>query len=116
MSAKGVFHGAKRTTTLEPGDVLFNAGDVGDEMFGVISGELELRLDDRVISKVGPGETFGELAIVDSGPRTLTATALEACEIAVIDKRTFLFLVHETPTFAIDVMKSMASLIRSIGS
>jgi CRP-like cAMP-binding protein len=41
---------------------------------------------------------------------------VQACEIAVINEHDFLFLVHETPTFALDVMKSMASLIRALES
>ena len=95
---------------------MFRAGEPGNEMFGLISGELELRLDDRVVGRVAPGGTFGELAIIDSGPRTLTAIALQPCEIAVINQHDFLFLVHETPTFALDVMKSMAGLIRELES
>jgi CRP/FNR family transcriptional regulator, cyclic AMP receptor protein len=102
--------------TMAPGEVLFRAGEPGDEMYGVISGEIELRLDDRVVGRVEPGGTFGELAIIDSGPRTLTAVAGQASEIAVINQHDFLFLVHETPTFAIDVMRSLAHLIRALES
>jgi CRP-like cAMP-binding protein len=102
--------------TLAPGEVLFRAGEPGNEMYGVISGEIELRLDERVVARIEPGGTFGELAIIDAGPRTLTAVASQACEIAVIDQHDFLFLVHETPTFALDVMRSMAHLIRELES
>jgi CRP-like cAMP-binding protein len=109
-----VFRSARKTLTLSPGDVLFSEGDVGDEMYGVISGMFELRLGDRVVHRVGPDGTFGELAIIDASPRTLTAVAVEPSEIAVINHHEFLFLVHETPTFAIDVMRSLSSLIREL--
>ncbi len=87
-------------------------------MFGVISGLVELRRGDQPLQRIGPDGTFGELAIIDAEPRTLTAVAIEASEIAVIDQRDFLYLVHETPTFALDVMRSMSHLIRrlSVGS
>ena len=61
-------------------------------------------------------ETFGELAIIDASPRSLTAIAVEPSEIAVINHHEFLFLVHETPTFAIDVMRSMSHLIRQLSA
>lgn len=105
---------AKERRDLVPGEVLFTAGDSGDEMFGVVSGQIELRRGDEVLARVGPGETFGEMAIIDSAPRALTAVAVEASEIAVIDRRMFLFLVTETPTFAIQVMRSLASRIREL--
>ncbi len=114
VTIKGVFRSARKTLTLGPGEVLFSAGDVGDEMYGVISGLFELRRGDRVVQRVGPDGTFGELAIIDASPRTLTAVAVESSEIAVINRHEFLFLVHETPTFAIDVMRSLSSLIREL--
>ena len=52
------------------------------------------------------------MALVDSSPRMASATAVEPTTIAVIDRRQFLFLVHETPTFALQVMSSMAERLR----
>lgn len=69
---------------------------------------------DEALARVGPGETFGEMAIIDNAPRSLSAVAVEPSEIAVISQRMFLFLVHETPMFAIQVMQSLASRIREL--
>ena len=63
---------------------------------------------------IGPDGTFGELAIIDHTPRSLTAVAIEPSRVAVIDERTFLFLVHETPTFALLVMRALAARIRQL--
>jgi CRP-like cAMP-binding protein len=114
VTIRGVFKGASRTASLAAGDVLFRAGEPGTEMFGVISGQIELRSGDRVLQTLGSGDTFGELAIIDAGPRTLTAVAVQPTEVAAIGQRDFLYLVHETPTFALDVMRSMAHLIREL--
>jgi CRP/FNR family transcriptional regulator, cyclic AMP receptor protein len=114
MPLKGLFLNAQDRRNLSPGEVFFNAGDPGDEMFGVVSGLIELRRDDQVLARVGPGGTFGEMAIIDSAPRALTAVAVEPSEIAVITRNVFLFLVAETPTFAIQVMQSLASRIREL--
>ena len=62
-----------------------------------------------MLARVGPGETFREMAIVDDVPLLLTAVAVGPSAIAVVTRRTFLFLVHETPMFAIQVMQSGVS-------
>ena len=114
MALPGLFVNATDRRVLAAGEVFFAAGDTGDEMFGVVSGLIELRRGDQMLAQVRPGETFGELAIIDDAPRLLTAVAVEPTEIAVITRRTFLFLVHETPMFAIQVMQSLASRIREL--
>jgi CRP/FNR family cyclic AMP-dependent transcriptional regulator len=114
MTLPGLFLNATDRRHLAPGEVFFTAGDTGDEMFGVVAGQIELLRGNQVLARVGPGETFGEMAIIDDAPRLLTAVAVEPSEIAVITRRTFLFLVHETPMFAIQVMQSLASRIREL--
>jgi CRP-like cAMP-binding protein len=114
VTIRGVFKSATTTRTLSAGEVLFRAGDAGDTMFGVISGAVELRRGESVVQRIGPDGTFGELAIIDSSPRSLTAVAVEPTAVAVINQRDFLFLVHETPTFAMDVMRSLSQLIHEL--
>jgi CRP/FNR family transcriptional regulator, cyclic AMP receptor protein len=63
--------------------------------------------------KLGPDETFGEMAIVDSSPRSATVVAVTDTKLAVIDRRMFLFLVQETPMFALQVMSNMAERLRT---
>jgi len=114
MSVRGVFVNASERRALAPGDVLFNAGDSGTEMFGVISGAIELRRGEHAIATIGPDDTFGEMSLIDQSPRSLTAVATEASEVAVINERVFLFLVHETPMFALQVMRSLADRVREL--
>lgn len=114
MTIRGVFLNATERRECASGEVLFSAGDAGDQMFGVVSGRIELRRGDDVLATVTDGETFGEMAIIDDAPRALTAVAIEPSEVAVITRSTFLFLVHETPMFAIQVMRSLASRIRQL--
>jgi CRP-like cAMP-binding protein len=62
---------------------------------------------------LGPDDIFGEMALVGSSPRSATAVAVTDCTLAVINKHRFLFLVQETPMFALQVMPAMASRTRS---
>ena len=110
----GVFKAATDTRDVPAGTVIFEAGSTGEEMFGVVAGKVELRLPDGRAVAIGPDETFGEMALVDKSPRSATATALEDSQLAVIDKHRFLFLVTETPTFALQVMSSLAERLRDL--
>lgn len=93
--------------------MIFDDGDVGADMFGIIEGEVELRAKDDVRAVLGPGDDVGELALIDNSPRSLTAVATSETTLATIDRHRFLFLVHETPTFVIDVMTVMAERLRN---
>ena len=113
MTVRGVFVSASDHRDFAVGDEIFREGDMGSEMFGVVSGKVELRYGAEVIATVRPSETFGEMAIVSDAPRSLTAVAVEPSRVAVINRSTFLFLVHETPTFALEVMRSLADRLRA---
>jgi CRP-like cAMP-binding protein len=94
--------------------VLFRANDPATQMFGVISGQIELRKGDLRITTIGPNGVFGELALVDAAPRSLDAVATVPTVLAAIDRRLFLFLVTETPMFALQVMSTMAERLRAL--
>jgi len=96
----------------EPGEVIFCEGDEGHEMYVVLEGEVEIIHKDRVLLSVKTGEFFGEMAIIDSAPRSADAVAKTKCKLAVVNEKRFLFLVQETPYFAISVMKIMISRMR----
>jgi CRP-like cAMP-binding protein len=115
MKVAGVFKGSSETREVAAHAVIFETGDAGEEMFGVIEGKVELRLRDGRILELGPDECFGEMALVDRSPRSATAVATEPTTLAVIDRNRFLFLVGETPTFALQVMSGMAELLRKSG-
>ena len=112
MTVTGLFRNAQETVQVPAGHVIFNEGDAGDEMYGIVEGEVELRTSNRFVATLGADDVFGEMAVVDSSPRMATAVATADSVLAVIDKRRFLFLVHETPTFALQVMSTMAERFR----
>jgi CRP-like cAMP-binding protein len=112
MKVHGLFLNSQRTLSVPTGGVIFERGDPGEEMFGVVSGQVELRAGDRVIARLGPDDVFGEMALLDAEPRMATAVATEDTELAVIDRHRFLFLVQETPMFALSVMSAMAKRFR----
>ena len=116
MKIPGVFYNAKSFRDMPAGTVIFEEGASGAEMFGILEGEVEVRLPNGAVRRLGPDDTFGEMAIVDTSPRSATAVAVTDTKLAVIDRARFLFLVQETPMFALQVMSSLAERLRAAES
>jgi len=113
MKVPGVFYNAKSFKDVPAGTVIFEEGASGAEMYGVVEGEVEVRTPGGAVLRLGPDDTFGEMAIVDSSPRSATVVAVTDTKLAVIDRHRFLFLVQETPMFALQVMSSIAERLRA---
>jgi len=112
LKVTGLFRNAQQNVRVPAGNAIFLQGQPGTEMFGIVEGEVQLRTADRVIATLGPDDVFGEMALIDGSPRMATAIAISDVVLAVIDKQRFLFLVHETPMFALSVMSAMADRFR----
>jgi CRP/FNR family cyclic AMP-dependent transcriptional regulator len=113
LQVPGLLANAQQIMQVSGGTEVFREGDTSREMYGIVSGEIELRISGRVIRTLGADDVFGEMAIVDSAPRSATAVATKDTVLAVINRHRFLFLVQETPTFALQVMSAMAARQRS---
>jgi CRP-like cAMP-binding protein len=94
------------------GSMIFSKGDPGDRMFVITAGTVRVADGERTIATLGPGELLGELALIDASPRSAAAIALTDCALAPIDRPRFLFLVQQTPYFAVQVMQAMAERLR----
>jgi CRP/FNR family transcriptional regulator, cyclic AMP receptor protein len=113
MKVPAVIHNADLVEDIPAGTVIFEAPSVGDCMYGIIQGQVEIRMPHGGVRCLGPDDTFGEVAIIDSAPRSATAVAMSDTRFAIINRRTFQFLVHETPMFVFQVMSSIAERLRS---
>lgn len=104
----------KRYLKLAAGEIIFRQGEFGNEMYGLISGIVELKVHDHVKETILAGDIFGEGAIVQpSHCRASTAIAKTDCEIVTLDRERFLFAIQETPLFALEVIKSLSDRLRS---
>jgi len=97
---------------LEPGQVIFSAGDAGREMFIVRTGSVDLRIGDTLLETVEQGGMFGEMALVDPAPRSASAVAGPDCTLVLLDVASFNDLVRRVPGLALEVMKVMAGRLR----
>src|SRR5437764_15103609 len=106
---------AGASVTYPAGSVVFNKGDLGACMYIVQSGVIEMVIGDKVVEICGPNEAIGFMSMVDGAPRSSTARVKEACELSLIDARTFRFMVDEVPNFPRYIMGAMARRIRGMG-
>lgn len=96
------------------GQVIFEKGGLADRMYVVIDGEVEISIDGQFLDTTGAGGIVGEMALIDSSPRSATAIAKTQCKLVGVDKNRFNFLVQQTPNFASNVMKIMVERIRKL--
>jgi len=87
----------------EEGDIVFNEGDAGDSLFMIIAGQVEVLKrfgeEQRVVGMLGPGEYFGEMALLGRDPRSATARALTALDVLVLVASDFSALAGSLPEF-----------------
>ena len=98
------------------GERIFVQDDEGSCMYVVRSGKVNITTFGTVLETVGPNGMFGEMALIDGSPRSATAVAAEATEVAPIDRRAFAHLVRQDPDFALRVMRLLASRIRHMNA
>ena len=99
------------------GEIVFSQGDAGDALYAVVAGRIRISAgtaDGREISFniMEPGDTFGEIALLDGGPRTATATATEATELVSIRRDHFFALLEREPKVALELLKLCGSRMR----
>lgn len=94
------------------GTVLFREGEAGREMFVLQSGRIAIskrvREEEKVLAVLGPGEFFGEMAIISNRPRNATATVSEDAKLLVIDPKTFEGMIRGNSEIAVRMIKKLA--------
>src|SRR5262249_48060087 len=96
------------------GTTMFRVGDERDFMYAVVEGEVDIVINGHVVETVESGGIFGEMALIGKEKRTATAVVKTDARIVPVDERRFLFLVQQTPNFAIHVMAVLAERLRQM--
>jgi CRP-like cAMP-binding protein len=96
--------------------IIFKEGQAGTFMYMVKSGRIAIAVGSNIVEVVGPGGTFGEMAIVDQSPRTARAGALDDSELVSIDRETLLRVVKKQPAIAMAMLRGIADRLRHMNS
>lgn len=123
-----LFHGlpaatVQRVTALvirriyKAGAVVFTQGGPGDALYGVVSGRIRISSStpngkEMFLNIMQPGDTFGEIALLDGKPRTATATATAPAELMIIGRTQFVALLYQEPTIVTHVLELLCQRLR----
>jgi CRP/FNR family transcriptional regulator, cyclic AMP receptor protein len=101
------------TIPFKAGSIIFREGDEARELFVIKSGKVRIQIGNRTIAELGADNIFGEMALIDDEPRSATAIAHTDVELVAVSEKQFLFLVSQTPYFALKVMRVLAQRLRA---
>jgi CRP/FNR family cyclic AMP-dependent transcriptional regulator len=101
------------------GEIIFHQGDVGDAMYVVAAGAVKIFVtsedgDEMLLITLGPGDVFGELALLDGGPRSASTEALEPTELVAITRRTVLALLPRHPRLGDSLFRALGAVVRRL--
>ena len=104
---------------LRANQVLFLKNDRGDALYGVLKGRIRISAtspggQEIILDIMGPGEIFGEIALLDGMPRTADAVAMTATELMMIRRHEFLALLEREPSLAIHLLKLICKRLRAL--
>ncbi|MBF0333315.1 MAG: cyclic nucleotide-binding domain-containing protein, partial [Alphaproteobacteria bacterium] len=102
--------------TFKPNAIIFREGDDSDDVFVVVSGRVELSKatpsGSVVLATLGAGDMFGEMGIIEPGPRSATARTVEPCRLQVIPRSEFMASVSKDPALAMRIMGTLVDRLR----
>lgn len=98
---------------VDSGAVLCTEGRPGSEFFVIAGGRAEATRDGEHLAYLAPGAFFGEMSLLDHGPRSATVTAVTPMHLLVLDARSFVSVVAEHPGVARKVMRGLAERLRA---
>lgn len=106
------------TERFQKGDIIFQRGDAGDSLYIVVTGRVKvftetIEGDEIVLAEIESGDAFGEISLLDGGPRTATALAVEGTELLRLDRENLLELVRSEPHTALDVLTVIGRRLRA---
>ncbi len=116
MKLPNIFESSVTPEQYKTGQTIFEAGQPGTVMYIVQQGEVNLMVQGKLVETVEQDGFFGEMALIEDQVRSGSAVAKTDCQIVPITQRQFMFMVDETPFFAITVMKKMSERLRRIDS
>jgi CRP-like cAMP-binding protein len=110
---------ASRAVVVPARQELFHKGDAGSQLYVVVDGRLKALTtspegDDVVFNVMGPGEVFGEVALLSESPRSATVRAIDRCELLVLDRRDFLSFLKRSPDVAVRMLSVLAERLRNV--
>jgi len=98
--------------TRPAGSTLAQQGRRGREFVLIVDGRARVERDGKPVGSLGPGDCFGEISLIDGGPRTATVVAETPCDILVVDPRSFSTLLETVPALSRQLLRNLCARVR----
>ena len=98
---------------LKAGETIFKEGEPAKELYVIKSGQVDIQFGNRLLDTLEANDIFGEMALIDSAPRSATAVAKTEVVLVPISKKDFLTLVSRAPSFALEIMGMLTRRLRA---
>ena len=105
---------AAKEVSHKEGTVIAREGERGIGLFLILEGQCNVTIGGKTKARLGPGDFFGEVALLDGGPRTATVTAMSPVRLVGITGWVFRGLLMEHPSIALRTLESVAGRLRSV--
>src|SRR5206468_12671033 len=110
-----------RERTCRAGEVLVRQGDTTGDLFSVVQGRLKVGSvagggEEVLLSVIGPGEVFGEIALLDDEPRSASVVAVGACRLLVVPRAQFRPLLLQLPRLSLRLLQILARHVRRLST
>ncbi|MCB8946070.1 MAG: SpoIIE family protein phosphatase [Ardenticatenaceae bacterium] len=112
MRGFGFFQDSTAHRFYKKGEIIFHRGDLGEGMYIVVEGEVSVTIEEHPIDHLYPGSVLGEMALIDTQPRSAAAAAATDCKLLYIGYDEFVSLTRQYPDFAIRIMRIMSNRLR----
>jgi len=97
----------------QSGKTIVKKGDEGTGFYLVLDGAVEIRSDGKILSKLGPGQFFGEMSIVDTQPRSADVVVVEPSRVLFLSSWSFKSLISERPRIAVKMLQEFVRRLRN---
>lgn len=98
----------------ENGDVILGKGEGGVGFYLIMDGSVDVKSDSKILAKLGPGQFFGEMSVLDNQPRSADVVAAEPSRCFIISEWSFKALISENPRIALKMLQELVRRIRDI--
>ena len=103
--------------TFNKNSIVITEGDTSSSLYLIMDGEVKIFVSDEdgktnIINRLGPGEYFGELSLIDEGPRSASVEAVTRCKISILSRKYFVDYIEQHPRVAVSLLKGMGQRLR----
>ncbi len=94
-------------------ETFIDEGEIGDELFIILEGMVQVYTEKKMITTIGPGSCIGELSVIDAEPRSTNVKTIKKSRFLSIKRKDFLLTLRDNPTISINIMKILTQRVRN---